>query len=744
MWFSESEKSSLFVYDDGSSITSLNNSDLFIPDSIVFVNPIKVRNSSQMYTRISQRGDAYCFGNVYYDKEQFISIICSHDIERDDSFVVTEKKDTSGRREGYDIFLKELEVTLLVRWHGKIMIGSFQPLLDRIFEMRDERETDHNFLTAEAKASSTLKTMAKAERAVNKVRSVQYRMGFQSDEHASISCISGFYKNLPLSESDFRYSTAVAGPDISMMKGKGTIDRKIEYVDLVPELKDSELLFEIDIGFIGRHAFLIGISEPLNYGVSIYLGFGAGCRSAGQLYNAILKLKSVIKEYEFNIKFLMYDSERSLSADAISLPITSIQDRLKEEHGILCTSLPTGVHAKRVERKIRHWKDKIRSCNFRLMFAVPQTLIPHLGIAAMIWCNMDPTDANVNMAPPLFLMRRGEPIDAKQLCVASFGEVVLAHEDNGVLHNSTEKSRRTECIYLFPNNAKGSHRLLILDSIEGRKSYINRVVRKSDVMPFTSLSIVARINNQAVKEINMKEFLSSNAEENSELRELTGYREDLKIDTEIDLLRRDSRTTSIVKKSDDIVAFIKEVLPEVSSQFDTNEMSENLSFLMTLENESRFWCSTESNTEELGYSFLVKKEVSYSTALKVFDESQTKDCMQKELEGLVQKWHPILSSSLSKTERKSVLPGKGLVRKKNKMGEEILKGRFVGGGHRQDITEYDIYREVSSPTAGLSSFFAVAANAAAKKLKVATFDVKQAYTKAPMPKGQRIIRVRLG
>jgi hypothetical protein len=92
-----------------------------------------------------------------------------------------------------------------------------------------------------------------------------------------------------------------------------------------------------------------------------------------------------------------------------------------------------------------------------------------------------------------------------------------------------------------------------------------------------------------------------------------------------------------------------------------------------------------------------------------------------------------------KADRKNILPGQGLVKNKSKEeGVEMLKGRFVAGGHRQHISDYDIFREVSTPTASLSSLFSVAAHAAAKGLAIGSFDIKMAYTKAPMPKHRKI------
>ena len=346
----------------------------------------------------------------------------------------------------------------------------------------------------------------------------------------------------------------------------------------------------------------------------------------------------------------------------------------------------------------------------------------------MIWCNIDPTDANVNMSPPLFLMSR-EPIDFKKTCVATFGELVLSPVDNGVEHNSTTKGRRVECIYLHPNHTKGSHRLLILDSLEGQLKFISRDVKASEVMPFVPLSVVARLNNQARKEMLSKKLDIFDTAVIDELRELTGYEDDLPLDTPIDLLSRDSRTISLEPKA-------AAAASEASESSET--LDDDVSFHMTQQAESCFWLERDRSKPQF-FSFAVKKEIPYPKARFKFNATNVNNCMEAEFSELVKNWHPVHISDVSKTDRKSILPAHGLVKNKSKEdGLEILKGRFVAGGHRQDISDYDIFREVSTPTASLSSLFSVAAHAAAKGLSVGSFDIKMAYTKAPMPKHRKI------
>lgn len=722
--FKKENSNNLFVYDDGSSITCLNNEALFLPNSIVFCTPLKVNNSSGEYTRINQMGQTSIFGNVFYDQLQFINILCAYDIERNEKIKVKEIKDKSGIRIGYDISIEEWNLTLYARWYGKIMVGSLEPILKYL---NDKAET--MLVSVGAKAKANLKTMAKTERAVNRVRRLQYRLGYQSDEHAHASISRGFVINIKdISTSDLRFAAAVGGPDIPMLKGKGTIDRSIEYYDRTAELQDGELLLEMDIGFLGQHAFLIGLTLPFNYALGVYLGPSTkGYKTAGALYNAICEINRIVKTYGFAIRFIYFDSERSMDRDQQPLDLPPIQSRMKDDLNIECIQLPTGVHCKRVERKIQHWKGKVRSCNFKLTYAIPNSWIKHLGLAAIIWCNMDPTDANMNMTPPICLMK-GSSIDANISCLASFGEIVMAHRDNGVKHGDTKKSRRDECIYLYPQSWKDNkHKLLALDSIEGRHTYIDRTLKMADVLPITSLSIVARINVQAKKEKG-KLVMSSDVEEDFNMH--TGYKEDLLIDTPIDLLRRDSRTigiSGIPPRTQDSYT--------VKDSASTVYGNEEVVFLTTLiakgEKKEETWLESSC--------FVVKKELPYARAMKTFEQSATQEAMRKEFTGLVSKWHPIKRNDMTYEDVKKVLPGHALV----KMKGDALKGRFVTGGNRQDPTEYDIYREISTPTAMLSSFFGVVAHAAATGRAVASFDVKQAYTKAPMPANGRRIRVKI-
>ena len=69
---------------------------------------------------------------------------------------------------------------------------------------------------------------------------------------------------------------------------------------------------------------------------------------------------------------------------------------------------------------------------------------------------------------------------------------------------------------------------------------------------------------------------------------------------------------------------------------------------------------------------------------------------------------------------------------KEKDQKSFVKARLVGLGNRQDLANYDFYRDISSPTAFSSSIMAVITQAAAKNKAVMTIDVGQAFLNAEM------------
>jgi hypothetical protein len=259
----------------------------------------------------------------------------------------------------------------------------------------------------------------------------------------------------------------------------------------------------------------------------------------------------------------------------------------------------------------------------------------------------------------------GESINAQNMCRASFGDIVLVPVDNGVQRNSVEKSRRKECIYLYPkSNKQNSHELLVLDSIEKPSHVvIKAAVKSTAVLPYTPLSIVARINAQSVKEKSkLGKSRTWTQVEEAEFREATGFSDDLILDTPPDLLHRDSRTTQIQPLSSTYVTECTskgdDLIDKVS--YTTSLVVDSTCFVEVMdENHAKIDSFFSYYTDSLSiddyedFSYVTKKEVNYDKALKIFDVNRVKSKMKDELGGLVTKWHPVFTSSLTEEANSS-------------------------------------------------------------------------------------------
>ena len=125
--------------------------------------------------------------------------------------------------------------------------------------------------------------------------------------------------------------------------------------------------------------------------------------------------------------------------------------------------------------------------------------------------------------------------------------------------------------------------------------------------------------------------------------------------------------------------------------------------------------------------------MSQKQAIKKLGEKIALPAISKELKQMLDKgvWRPVRWSELTEKEkRESISSHMFLKEKVNALGLfEKLKGRLVARGDEQDK---DLYGDLSSPTARLTSLFSVAAIAACEGRKVEVGDIPGAYLNANM------------
>ena len=175
-----------------------------------------------------------------------------------------------------------------------------------------------------------------------------------------------------------------------------------EYLELVEK---GECVLEIDIMETGPEHTLIGVvvqndaESTIGYTVSVTLGTkvtrkkikDSELKSCNVVRSAISQMVGRLRQLKIKVKKIYCDEESSIKKIDEFEWVNELQVAFRE--------LPPGVHAKRVEEKIRVIKDKMRSCVFSLPYDVPYMMIGKLVAAAVQWTNQDCTSANKNSMP---------------------------------------------------------------------------------------------------------------------------------------------------------------------------------------------------------------------------------------------------------------------------------------------------------------------------------------------------------
>ena len=125
--------------------------------------------------------------------------------------------------------------------------------------------------------------------------------------------------------------------------------------------------------------------------------------------------------------------------------------------------------------------------------------------------------------------------------------------------------------------------------------------------------------------------------------------------------------------------------------------------------------------------------MSQKQAIKKLGERIALPAISKEIKQMLDKkvWTPVHLKDLTEKEKKQVIRSHMFLKEKyDAVGKfEKLKGRLVAGGNEQDKNSYE---DLSSPTARLTSLFAVMAIAASEGRLVEAGDIPGAYLNANM------------
>lgn len=516
----------------------------------------------------------------------------------------------------------------------------------------------------------------------------------------------------------------------------------------------------VDIMFVEGDPYLVSVSKPLGLTLINHL---KGSRTAATLMSAISNQLNRYTSQGFVVNTILTDGEGGLIA---------LESYLNSE-GISVNPAGPGQHVPVVENKIRQIKERCRAIINTLPYTLPETLMKWLVSYSVSRLNMLPCGTRMDPTSPREIFT-GRKIDFNRDLKLCFGEYVQA-QDPSVQSNSLTE-RTVGCLVMLPmNNIEGSVKMYSLKS----KSIITR--DRYTLLPIPS-EVIEFINKEAADQ---KRKIS--AEPQFRLRDRTvedirTWHADLEIEPQPPLVDQPPRedVDDIAVESDD---------DEPGSDSDQSESSDEEKLPLdhaeatnepiTLENaasnelevsdeESEPKKSSQSTDAPSGgivANVRCKRHYSSDTMAKklrrgsIFDltlfVSSESPCIfnisfrealikhgetavesiKKELQQMEDKnvWEPLPADFFRSNKGAKKISSKMFLKEKFKADGtfEKLKSRFVAGGHQQDRT---IYEDLSSPTVGMTSLFAVAVIAAAENRRVITVDVPGAYLNTDIEK----------
>jgi hypothetical protein len=250
-------------------------------------------------------------------------------------------------------------------------------------------------------------------------------------------------RNPPITAGDLKRCADINKISLNRVKGATTKQKSVAADKGVPSLREPEpQVMEIDICFIKRQMFLIGLACPLDFVQVIPL---QGGRGADELADGITSMTQACKAHGFPVTEIRCDNEGGVRD---SHTVTYLNSQ-----GIPLEFVGAGSHCPRIERRIRWVKEKFRGMEHTLPFAMNSFFVRWGMRAAARFTNLQRTASSTSPTTPRdkFLDRRFDWKLDGQIQFGDCIEVTVADTDN------TAAPRTDTCIALMHrDNRTGS------------------------------------------------------------------------------------------------------------------------------------------------------------------------------------------------------------------------------------------------------------------------------------------------
>ena len=569
-----------------------------------------------------------------------------------------------------------------------------------------------------------------------------------SSSQATIDMLDSGVANCVVTKQDVRNADAIYGPSIAALKGKTHKLTSTPASSLIaPRVTQVQQILAVDILFVRKLPFLLGVLTPLGLALCIPLKN----RSAPHVAKGIHSFIATAKSRDFDCVQIRTDGEGGVKAMIDELFVL----------GIVIDTAGPGQHVPVVERKIQTVKERVRAHVNTLPFVMTQLLLTMCVLFCVSRLNMQPTRMSTSRVSPLEQFT-GRKIDAARDLRVQFGDYVqatVATTDNSM------NSRTQGCIALLPTgNLTGSVKMWCLVT--------NHTIIRDQfkVLPMPDL-VIQHITSLAASEgytraTDLDLGVITDTTTDTDLQTSAPLPDMMLIDNRLDVQLADHYVIAPdegVSDDDagtgpDFTGVLPNVLdpivdegpqsafqstPELTHHLQAPRRGGGVDSLQSLQRPAVKSTITLHTAADALLARINDQDVDKSDKYSVFTISvkaalrdrrdEATPVIMAELKQMLDKkvWHGVHTNTLTRNQRSAIIRSSMFLKDKYLASGafERFKARLVAGGNQQDKGLYD---DLSSPTVATSSVLAVAAIAAAEGRKVVAIDIGGAFLNADM------------
>jgi hypothetical protein len=301
------------------------------------------------------------------------------------------------------------------------------PAADYVFARRTKEDGKRSrFYTHDFAIVATIKEnlrrfTTREVKHIEKAEQMMQRLGHMTSA-ATIGIINSGMQNCPVTASDVRNKDAAKGVSTAGLLGK---TKKMKSVSpgyaLVPRVTQAQQILSIDIIFVKRVDFLLGVLTPLGLGLVEFLRD----RLVDLIETAVKIMLAKAASRSFHVLEIRCDGEKAVGALTVEL----------KHRGLRVSIVGPGKHASVVERMAQTVKIRFRCHELSLPFVMKHTILVYCMRFCMSCVNLQPSATSIDKVSP-FEQFSGIKLDAKRDLRVAFGDYILAtlaNTDNSML-----------------------------------------------------------------------------------------------------------------------------------------------------------------------------------------------------------------------------------------------------------------------------------------------------------------------